>query len=358
MFPGAAQLCVQPVAAIGWLAGAFTVMMTIGLFLMILSRERFTQGVKSLEDTNPLAYISPDILKFRHSFQITLPKCAVVLPVKGVRDDSYANWQSQVTSMYGGPLDFIFVVEAEDDPAYPHIERLIREHADANIRLLVAGRTWYCSQKMHNQLHGFEAVLRTAAKYVILLDDDIHLHPGTIRIWVEEMESDPKAVVASGYTFDWVGPSVTGMAPYLWMMWRIVASVAFHHVHDRPGYIWGGAMMFRTSELKQNVCGLMDAWTDGGYSEDFATLSLARCHPPSPSRGATAAPTAHASPGPDPGPLPRPLPPAPAPAPAPAAAACPGRWPMSTTLRLGRSHGRTNPNPNPKPGQVPRADQP
>ena len=41
MFPGAAQLCVQPVAAIGWLAGAFTVMMTIGLFLMILSRERF-----------------------------------------------------------------------------------------------------------------------------------------------------------------------------------------------------------------------------------------------------------------------------------------------------------------------------
>ena len=161
-----------------------------------------------VSDHSRLAYISPDILKFRHSFQITLPKCAVVLPVKGVRDDSYANWRSQVTSMYGGPLAFLFVVESDDDPAYPHIERLIREHADANIRLLVAGRTWYCSQKMHNQLHGFEAVLLTAAKYVILLDDDIHLHPGTIRYWVEEMESDPKVVVASGYTFDWVGPSV------------------------------------------------------------------------------------------------------------------------------------------------------
>ena len=52
-----ALLCVQPVSAIGWLAGAFTVMMTIGLFTMILSRERFTQGVKSLEDTNPLAQL-------------------------------------------------------------------------------------------------------------------------------------------------------------------------------------------------------------------------------------------------------------------------------------------------------------
>ena len=114
-------------------------------------------------------------------------------------------------------------------------------------------------------------------------------------------------------------------------------------MHDRPGYIWGGAMMFRTSELKQNVCGLMDAWTDGGYSEDFATLSLARCRPPSPSRAATAAPTAHASPGPDPGPLPRALPPAPPPAP------CPGRWPLPRPL----AHER-----EPAPGQVPRADQP
>lgn len=200
-----ALLCVQPVSAIGWLAGSFTVVMALGLFGMILSRERFTQGVKSLEDTNPLAFISPDIRKFRHSFQITLPKCAVVMPVKGVREDSYANWRSQVTSMYGGPLSFVFVVEDGDDPAVPHIERLIREHTDANIRLLVAGQTWYCSQKMHNQLTGFEAVMATAAKYVILLDDDIHLHPGTIRYWVEEMESDPKVLVASGYTFDWVG---------------------------------------------------------------------------------------------------------------------------------------------------------
>ena len=120
----------------GWLAGALTVMMTIGLFLMILSRERFTQGVKSLEDTNPLAYISPDILKFRHSFQITLPKCAVVMPVKGVHDESYNNWRTQVTSMYGGPLQFFFVVESEEDPAFPHIKRLLDEHKDVRFRVL------------------------------------------------------------------------------------------------------------------------------------------------------------------------------------------------------------------------------
>lgn len=271
-------LCNEPVAAMGFLAALFTIAVSVGMWGMILSRERFTGGVKLLEEDNPLAFISPDILKFRHSFQITLPKCAVVMPVKGVHEGSADNWRSQVTSMYGGPLNFLFVVESEADPAFAAIRRLIAELSEFSIKLLVAGETWHCSQKMHNQLTGFEAALGMGAKYVILLDDDIHLHPGTIRYWVEEMESDPKVLVASGYTFDWVGPGVRGWPAYLWMMWRLVAAVGFNDPKDRPKHIWGGAMMFRAEELRRNVCSLMDAWADGGYSEDWASHSLARYH--------------------------------------------------------------------------------
>lgn len=36
--------------------------------------------------------------------------------------------------------------------------------------------------------------------------------------------------------------------------------------------------MFRSMELRQNIYGLTDAWRDGGYSEDFITLSLTRHH--------------------------------------------------------------------------------
>ena len=46
-------------------------------------------------DAIPLAFIAPDIEKFRHSFQIKLPRCGVVMPVKGVHDQSYANWRAQ-----------------------------------------------------------------------------------------------------------------------------------------------------------------------------------------------------------------------------------------------------------------------
>lgn len=37
-------------------------------------------------------------------------------------------------------------------------------------------------------------------------------------------------------------------------------------------------MMFRAKELRSNLYGLVDAWRDGGYSEDWITLTLARYH--------------------------------------------------------------------------------
>ena len=67
----------------------------------------------------------PDVEKFRHSFQLRLPKCGVVMPVKGVHGQSYANWRAQITSMYGGQLEFFFAVESEDDPAYSQCASLL-----------------------------------------------------------------------------------------------------------------------------------------------------------------------------------------------------------------------------------------
>ena len=48
------------------------------------------------------------------------------------------------------------------------------------------------------------------------------------------------------------------------MLWRCVASNGFAHPQDRPANVWGGAMMFRASELRRNIYGLTDAWRDGG----------------------------------------------------------------------------------------------
>ena len=129
----------------------------------------------------------------------------------------------------------------------------------------------------HNQMHGFERAMHSC-EYVIVLDDDIKLHPGTIRAWVEELESDARVLAASGYAFEYIGKGVTGLASYFAMLWRCMASNGFSDPLDRPANVWGGAMIFRSKELRRNVYGLTDAWRDGGYSEDFITLSMARFH--------------------------------------------------------------------------------
>ena len=233
--------------------------------------------VSALTDENPLAFISPDIAKFRHSFQIKLPRCGVVMPVKGVHDQSYENWRAQITSLYGGPLEFFFCIETEEDPAHPHILRLIGENPDVRIHCLVAGLTWHTTQKNHNVLHGFERAMRTC-DYVIVLDDDCKLHPGTIRAWVEELESDPEAFACTGYPFEYLSKGETSVASYLAVHWRILASNGFNHPKDRPVNVWGGGVMYRAEELKRNAYKLLDAYRDGGYSDDLMTACFARHH--------------------------------------------------------------------------------
>jgi len=270
--------CGDVVSALILLGTVWIITMSISLIVIAVPRNKFARQVEQLESVNPLAFIAPDLDKFRHSFQIKLPKCGVVMPVKGVHDQSYDNWRAQITSMYGGALEFFFCVESANDPAYPHVQRLIQENPEFRIQLLVAGVSWHCSQKIHNQLHGFERAMRSC-EYVIVIDDDIKLHPGTIRAWVEEMESDARVLAASGYAFEYIAPGEYGWPSFFAMLWRLNASAGFNSPSDdRPPNCWGGAMMFRASELRANVYGLMDAWRDGGYSEDFITLSMARYH--------------------------------------------------------------------------------
>ena len=41
----------------------------------------------------------------------------MVMPVKGVKEESLQNWATQLTTGYGGELEYLFCVESEDDPA-------------------------------------------------------------------------------------------------------------------------------------------------------------------------------------------------------------------------------------------------
>ncbi|KAJ0091737.1 hypothetical protein Patl1_13337 [Pistacia atlantica] len=108
----------------------------------------------------------------------------------------------QITSLYGGPLEFLFVLESAEDPAYHAVSRLLSDFKDdIDAKIVIAGFSTTCSQKIHNQLVGVENMHKDS-KYVLFLDDDVRLHPGTIGALTAEMERNPEIFIQTGYPLD------------------------------------------------------------------------------------------------------------------------------------------------------------
>jgi hypothetical protein len=69
----------------------------------------------------------------------TWPPVSVVMPVKGCRPHSRSNRSSHLGLSYPGPLEFIFVVESEEDPAFRELQVCARGIAPA---LPACGAAW------------------------------------------------------------------------------------------------------------------------------------------------------------------------------------------------------------------------
>ncbi|OEL33636.1 hypothetical protein BAE44_0005344 [Dichanthelium oligosanthes] len=200
-------------------------------------------------DGNSFAFLCDDIDELEHSVQENLPRVSVIMPLKGFGEHNLQNWRTQITSLYGGPLEFLFVVESKDDPAYHAVYRLIAEYKDnLEAKVVVAGFSTTCSQKIHNQLIGVEKMHKDT-KYVLFLDDDVRLHPGTIGALTKEMEKNPEIFIQTGYPLDLPSGSLGSYCIY-----------EYHMV------------------CRQDRYGVISGLRDGGYSDDMTLAAIAGQH--------------------------------------------------------------------------------
>ncbi|PPR82259.1 hypothetical protein GOBAR_AA38458 [Gossypium barbadense] len=231
--------------AIGWAFAAY-----------VRKREinRIEDGIKG---GNSFAFLCHDINELEHSNQVNLPRVSVVMPLKGFGEHNLHNWKSQITSLYGGPIEFLFVVESTEDPAYHAVSQLITEFkGDVDARVIVAGLSTTCSQKIHNQLVGVENMHKDS-KYVLFLDDDVRFHPGSIGVLTTEMEKNPEIFIQTGYPLDL--PSGT-LGSYCIYEYHMPCSMGFA-TGGKTFFLWGGCMMARLR--------------DGGYSDDMTLAAIA-----------------------------------------------------------------------------------
>ncbi|WVZ67753.1 hypothetical protein U9M48_016793 [Paspalum notatum var. saurae] len=308
------------VLALGWAAAS------------IVRKRAILNMRRKIVDGNSFAFLCDDIDELEHSVQQNLPRVSVIMPLKGFGEHNLQNWRTQITSLYGGPLEFLFVVESKDDPAFHAVSRLIAEYKDnLEAKVIVAGFSTTCSQKIHNQLYctalnvhpslrlymclvcGTEAVqyafeqsillcssfvpfayrssspfilskesskmigvekMHKDTKYVLFLDDDVRLHPGTIGSLTKEMEKNPEIFIQTGYPLDLPSGSLGSYCIYEYHM---PCSMGFA-TGGKTFFLWGGCMMMHADDFRQDRYGVVSGLKDGGYSDDMTLAAIAGQH--------------------------------------------------------------------------------
>ncbi|XP_074561759.1 uncharacterized protein LOC141818074, partial [Curcuma longa] len=204
LLAAASRACCSPFAIFIQIQGCVICLtLALGWGFAAHARNRAICRMKrTIANGNGFAFLCEDINDLEHSAQVKLPRVSVIMPLKGFGEHNLQNWRSQITSLYGGPLEFLFIVESTDDPAYLAVSTLISEFQDSiDAKIVVAGLSTTCSQKIHNQLIGVERMHRES-KYVLFLDDDVRLHPGSIGALTAEMEKNPEIFIQTGYPLD------------------------------------------------------------------------------------------------------------------------------------------------------------
>jgi len=206
-----------------------------------------------------------------------LPMVSVLLPVKGVHERTLEHWRSQVKASHGGPMEFIFCMESEEDPAYAAALDFRRECGDsAVIKIVSCGLSFYCSQKIHNLLKGV-TLIHKDSDYVLFLDDDAQMSSTILSDLVYTLEADAEVLIASGWPNDFFSPDLEFMptfASFMLLGYRCLSHLSMGTLY--PTVLWGGCMLLRRSELMDPTIGVLEAWKASGYSDDMIMIGRAR----------------------------------------------------------------------------------
>eukprot|EP00286_Rhodomonas_abbreviata_P024423 CAMPEP_0181312284 /NCGR_PEP_ID=MMETSP1101-20121128/13613_1 /TAXON_ID=46948 /ORGANISM="Rhodomonas abbreviata, Strain Caron Lab Isolate" /LENGTH=512 /DNA_ID=CAMNT_0023419121 /DNA_START=195 /DNA_END=1729 /DNA_ORIENTATION=+ len=226
-----------------------------------------SQEMKGIEIDKPVNATREDKQLEAEAAAIKNSKVSVVLPVKGIHADTLVNWRSQVESSHGGKIEFLFVVESEDDPAYDAAVAF-REEQGAHhvIKVITCGLSFYCSQKIHNLLEGVSQISEDS-DFVLFLDDDATMRPESLKTLIRIL-NDPDVMVATGWPHDYLPPGEPARFSHFLLKGYRLLSYTSVATLDSIG-VWGGCTLVRRKDLMDERVGILEAWQDCGYSDDM-----------------------------------------------------------------------------------------
>ena len=170
------------------------------------------------------------------------------MPCKG-RD---LDFEKNITSFFHQDYEnylLWFVVADKSDPAYDSLceikDRLSQGSKADDVRILVAGQTQSCSQKIHNLLYCYERI-GDDVEVLAFADSDTCIRSDWLRHIVDPLQR-PKNGVTSGYR--WFIPRKNNTATLA--LSALNAKVAQFLGNTRFNQAWGGSMAIRTDLFRK-----------------------------------------------------------------------------------------------------------
>lgn len=182
-------------------------------------------------------------------------RALVVVPCKGIDE----NFDKNIASFYEQDHEDFrlwFVVEDESDPAYGELCRLREELAATSaakeVRILVAGHSTTCGQKIHNLLHCYRNI-PDDVEGIVFADSDACVRKTWLRHIVWPLRQT-RYGAASGYR--WYVPRKNNLATLA--LSAMNAKIAQLLGNTPFNQAWGGSMAI-TVEMFRKI-GLEDIW--------------------------------------------------------------------------------------------------
>ena len=171
-------------------------------------------------------------------------RVAVIAPCKGT-DAALEQNLGRLFEQDYPDYELIFVVESDQDPACPIIRRQIHRHRQTRARLVIAGRSTDCGQKIHNLLSAVAHVSDDVAA-LAFVDSDAQPRSDWLTCLVSRLDNDTVGAV-TGYR--WFVP-LRDTLPN-WFLYSINALVA--SLYGPGGYylIWGGSWATRRAVFER-----------------------------------------------------------------------------------------------------------
>jgi len=243
-----------------WAAKVF---FPVGALLVLQSALAFVDGIRFLR-------------LVRGRFETPLPNFAptvtVVIPCKGLDqgfDENVDRFLNQAYPHY----ELVFAVATAADAAYQRLhERLVaRLRSGATLKprasLVVAGVSDQRGEKVHNLLHGIEAV-DLSSQVLVFADIDATPSPDWLSSLVAPL-ADPQITVSTG--FRWYLPG-KGFVSRLRAAWDTSIATMMGS-HDR-NFAWGGSMAIRVAAFRE--LRIAQRYWANTVSDDYALTRAVR----------------------------------------------------------------------------------